>query len=55
MNKKQVIEKIGKPRWKEFEGFMFGQTVKLNKDGTLDYYEWDVENFLQKPNDRFHD
>lgn len=55
MNKKQVIERIGKTRWKEFERFMAGQTVRLNTDGTIDYYEWDVENFLRKPKNRFFD
>ncbi len=55
MNKKQVIQRIGKNKWAEFERFMAGQTVGLNKDGTTDYYEWDVENFLRKPKNRFSD
>ena len=46
MNKKEVIKKIGKKRWKEFEEFMRGQTVGLNKDGSFDYYANDVEDFL---------
>ena len=48
MNKKQVIAKIGKGRWEEFEEFMYGQTMGLNKSGSLDYYKNDVENFLRK-------
>lgn len=55
MNKKQVIAKIGKERWKEFEEFMHHQTAGLNKDGSLDYYKCDVENFLRKKEDRFFD
>ncbi|MFH1752279.1 MAG: hypothetical protein ABH821_05060 [archaeon] len=55
MNKKQVIERIGKSKWKEFEEFMRGQTVGVNKDGSFDYYEWDVENFLRPIKDRFFD
>jgi len=55
MNKKQVIEKIGKARWKAFEKFMDGQTVGLNPDGSTNYYERDVENFLRKPKNRFFD
>ena len=55
MNKKQVIEKIGKENWKEFLNFMVGQTVGLNLDGSTDYYGCDVENFLRKPKNRFFD
>ena len=47
MNKKQVIEKIGKNRWKAFSDFMKGQTVGINPDGNTEYYTWDVENFLK--------
>ena len=55
MNEKEVKKRIGKGRWKEFEKFMRGQTVGLNDDGTYDYYEQDVENFLRKKKDRFWD
>jgi len=55
LNKKQVIEKIGKENWKEFLNFMVGQTVGLNLDGSTDYYGCDVENFLRKPKNRFFD
>lgn len=48
MNKQQVIEKIGKENWGEFVEFMFGQTVRKKSDGTIDYFEEDVENFLYK-------
>jgi len=34
---------------------MAGQTVRINKDGSTDYYECDVENFLRHPKDRFWD
>lgn len=55
MNKKQVIEKIGKSRWKAFSDFMKGQTVEINTDGSTEYYEWDVENFLRPEKRRFSD
>lgn len=55
MNKEQVIERIGKKRWKEFQEFMKGQTVQVNNNGSTDYFEWDVENFLRKNKDRFFD
>ena len=54
MNKKQVIEKIGKDRWDEFCKFMVGQTVAI-KNNESDYYKWDVENFLRKKENRFWD
>ncbi|MBU1930846.1 hypothetical protein KJ972_05070 [Candidatus Micrarchaeota archaeon] len=55
MNKKQVIEIIGIKRWKEFEEFMKGQTVGINKDGSINYYELDIENFQRKKENRFFD
>lgn len=32
---------------KEFEEWMFGQTVGLNKDGTINYYDHDVRRFIE--------
>ena len=55
MNKKQVIEKIGKNRRKEFCAFMKGQTVGINSDGSTDFYDWGVENFLRPEKRRFSD
>lgn len=55
MNKREVIAKIGKVRWNEFEEFMKGQTVGLNPDGNPDYYAQDVENFLRPKHKRFFD
>ena len=55
MNEKQVIERIGKKRRMEFREFMKGQTVQVNSDNSIHYYEWDVENFLRKNKDRFFD
>jgi hypothetical protein len=54
MNREQVIAVIGKSRWRAFSNFMMGQTVGL-KDGKIDYYEWDVKNFLEKPKNRYFD
>jgi hypothetical protein len=55
MNEQEVIAKIGKKNWAKFDRFMCGQTIGLNKDGTLNYYECDVENFLRPKNKRFFD
>lgn len=54
MNKEEVIKKIGKKKWKSFCNFMIGQTV-CKKNGKIDYYEIDVENFMEKPENRFFD
>ena len=32
--------------WEDFIKWMHGQTMGLNKDGTPDYYEWDVKRFI---------
>ncbi len=47
MNEKQVLKEIGEDRWDEFFEWMTGQTVGMNKDGTADYYETDVNRFLR--------
>jgi len=41
----ELCEKTGKTI-KDFHAFMRGQTVGLNKDGSIDYYEHDVERFF---------
>ena len=55
LNKQQVIKKIGKDKWNAFCKFMNGQTCSINEDGSMDYYECDVENFLRQPKNRFFD
>jgi len=55
MKKEEVIKRIGKRGWKQFEKFMRGQTVGINKDGSNDYYKRDVENFLRPKERRFWD
>ena len=55
MKKEEVIKRIGKKRWKEFNEFMKGQTVGVNPEGRTDYYVWDVENFLKPKERRFWD
>ncbi|MFA6320205.1 MAG: hypothetical protein WCX66_04750 [archaeon] len=55
MNKNEVLNKIGKSRWKEFERVMVGQTVGINSDGLTNYYAYDVENFLKPKNKRSSD
>ena len=55
MKKEDIIKKIGKRGWKQFEEFMRGQTVGINKGGSIDYYEKDVENFLRPKERRLWD
>ena len=55
MREEFVIKIVGKDRWKEFQKFMIGQTVSSYPDGSIDYYECDVNNFLRKPKNRFFD
>ncbi len=55
MNKNEVLKKIGKSKWEEFQKFMIGQTARINFDGSTDYYACDVENFLKPKNKRFFD
>jgi len=46
MTKQQVIEKIGNTEWSAFCEFMTGQTVGVYPDGTADFYEDDVQRFV---------
>lgn len=57
MNEKEVNELLKKNNrtWKEFEDFMFGQTVGMGKDGETDYYECDVYNFFKPKHTQFFD
>ena len=45
MTKIEVIEFIGKKNWKKFCKWIIGRTVGMNSDGSIDYYEWDVQAF----------
>ena len=47
MNKKEILKKIGKENWKKFEDYFVGKTVLINEDGTTDFFDWDVENFIR--------
>jgi len=55
MTLEQVVAKVGKERLREFQEFMVGQTVGENEDGSFNYYDCDVENFLRPPGKRFFD
>ncbi len=44
MRYEEIEEKYGKKLAKKILEKMNGQTVGKNKDGTLDYYEHDIEN-----------
>ena len=48
--KEQEVKEYLKERgysWAKFKKWMYGQTTGLNKDGTLDYYEYDVRRYRQ--------
>jgi hypothetical protein len=55
MTTQEVIKMIGICRLQEFYRFMEGQTTGIDKDGEINYYKQDVENFLREPKDRFFD
>ena len=55
MKKEDVKSKIGYKRWDDFCDFMVGQTVGIYPDGTTNYFECDVDNFLRKRSKRFFD
>lgn len=42
----QRIKEAG-GKWKVFEKWMVGQTMGLNKDGSVDIYDDDVERFIR--------
>ena len=47
MKKSEVITLIGQANYPLFQKFMRGQTVELCKDGSIDYYETDVQRFIK--------
>ena len=51
LTEKEVKEYL----WREFQRFMRGQTVALDKKGEYLYYRCDVDNFLTNPERRFFD
>lgn len=53
MNKKEVLKLIGANRWAAFQKHMKGQTVGVMADGTTEYYECDVQDFIngREPSD----
>jgi hypothetical protein len=42
---KQKIKQAG-GKWSVFLKWMLGETVGLNKDGSTDWYEYDVQRFI---------
>lgn len=44
----EVKKKIGEGNWEDFCRRIYGQTCGLNEDGTINYYECDVEAFIMK-------
>lgn len=52
MTEKEVREKLEEAsyHWEDFDEWMCGQTAGLNPDGTIDYYESDVDRFIRNMN-----
>lgn len=48
MTEQEVKDTIGEEHWSEFCKWMGGQTVGMNLDGSINYYECDVDAFKQK-------
>jgi hypothetical protein len=46
MNKEEVIKVIGENNWEDFSNWMRGQTVETYTDGTTNFYEHDVNRFV---------
>lgn len=44
MNEKQA-KKYLHPYWDEFLEWLEGQTVGINSDGSIEYYDYDVKRF----------
>jgi hypothetical protein len=47
MNEQQVKKFIGEENWEDFYDWMRGQTCGTNKDGSLDFYDHDVQAFKE--------
>ncbi|MDD5353491.1 MAG: hypothetical protein PHS93_10045 [Candidatus Omnitrophica bacterium] len=49
MNKEQAKQKIEEAggSWDVFRRWMGGQTVGMNEDGTINYYDYDVNRFIE--------
>lgn len=48
MNEQSVKQLIGEENWEAFCEWISGQTVSVNQDGSINYYDWDVEAFKTK-------
>lgn len=47
MREEEVIKLIGKKNLKAFFNFMRGKTIGINSDGSFDYYDCDVKQFVK--------
>jgi len=43
---KKLLRK-NKLKWKDFCEWMGGQTIGMNEDGSIDYYDWDVKRYIE--------
>ena len=39
--------KDGGLKWTSFKSWIRGQTVGIYPDGSLDYYDWDVQRYIE--------
>lgn len=50
MNEREVKELIGDENWDEFEKWICGQTVGIDNNGEINYYQYDVMRFWRRIN-----
>lgn len=48
MRIEEVEKLIGKENIEAFLEWFYGQTLGLNEDGSINYYDWDVKAFIDK-------
>ena len=48
MREEEAIKKYGKENWEGMLPLMRGNTVGVNDDGSLDYYDYDLERAFEE-------
>ena len=52
MNDEEVKKLIGKKQWTSFKKWIKGQTVSIDEDGKENYYNSDVDDYINKKEDK---
>jgi hypothetical protein len=48
MNEQEARELVGDDGWDDFLDWLAGQTIGINDDGTIDYYDSDVKRYCER-------